>query len=294
MEYRRLGKIDLRVSVIGIGAEYLKKIPAEEIRQITNLAIKEGVNYFDFVWNLPNIIEGFRQSLKEQNKKLNLVFHLGSCVESGRYKRSRKPSECEKQLPSFLSQLDLDSAPILNIHYVPNLKIWREVNEKGITALAKRLKEKGLAEIISVSTHEPEVIKLAASSGLVDSIMYQVNVANHMYEARDQALRICSELGIGVVAMKPFAGGLLLKAGQKVKIPAYKSGWKTMEFKVPKCSTSTKLLSYTLNQRSVCTAVTGVSSIEDLIKNLAYLNASSEEKDYTVLLEELEIELKKS
>jgi len=284
MEYRQLGKTDLKVSPIGIGTEHLKKLPAEEIRQIIDFALRAGVNYFDLVWFLPNIMEGFRQSLQGQRRKPILAFHLGSCIRDGKYERSRDPAHCEKQLIGFLSQLDFDYAPILNIHYVGTLKVWKQVNRKGILALAERLLDEGLARIISVSTHDPEVIKLAASTGVVDSIMHQVSIANHMYEGRNEALKRCNELGVGVVAMKPFAGGLLLKAGKEVKIPAYKSGWKTMVFKVPECATPTKLLSYTLSQRSVCTAVTGVSSLEELTRNLAYLSASAMERDYTALL----------
>jgi aryl-alcohol dehydrogenase-like predicted oxidoreductase len=286
MEYRQLGKTDLKVSPIGIGTEHLKKLPAEEIKQIIDLAISAGVNYFDLVWYFPNIMEGFKQSLQGQSKKPILAFHLGSCIRNGKYERSRDPAHCEKQLINFLSQLGFDFAPILNIHYVATLRVWKQINRKGILALAERLRDEGLARIISVSTHDPEVIKLAASTGAIDSIMHQVNLANHMYEARNEALRRCSELGVGVVAMKPFAGGLLLKAGKKVKIPAYKSGWKRMVFKVPECATPTKLLSYTLSQRGVCTAVTGVSSLKELTSNLAYLSASAVDRDYAALLAE--------
>jgi len=285
MEYRQLGRTNLRVSPIGLGTEHWKKLPAEEIKQIIDFAMRAEVNYFDLVWFLPNIMEGFRQALKDQSRKPILAFHLGSCIKDGKYERSRDPAHCEKQLTNFLSQLDFDYAPILNIHYVGTLKVWKQINRKGILALAERLRDEGLAKAISVSTHEPEVIELAASTGVVDSIMHQVNIANHMYEARNEALRRCDKLGIGVVAMKPFAGGLLLKAGKEVKIPAYKSGWKTMFFKVPKCATPVKLLSYTLGQRGVCTAVTGVSSLEELERNLAYLSASAMDRDFAALLE---------
>ncbi len=287
MEYRQLGKTCLKVSVIGIGAEHLKSLQAEEISQIIDLALDEGINYFDLVWSLPNITEGFKQSLRSHNAKAHIAFHLGSCVSNGKYKRSRDPAECEKYLRTLLDQLNMDSAPILNIHYVPNLKVWTEINKKGILALAQKLKEQRIAKIISISTHDPEVIKLAAASGIIESVMHQVNMANHAYTARDEALKTCRVLGIGVAAMKPFAGGELLKAGQKVKIPAYKSGWKTITLNIPACATPAKLLSYALSQTGVCTAVTGVSSIKELTANIAYLKASPSEKDYRPLLESL-------
>ena len=280
MEYRQLGKSSLKVSVIGLGAEHLKKVPAEETTQIFRFALKEGVNYFDLVWSFSNIMTGLSEALKEQSARAIIAFHFGSCISNGEYKRSRDPGECEKHLRIQLDQLNMDSAPVLNIHYVSNSKVWKDINQRGIVDLALKLKEQGLAEAISVSTHEPEVVRLAAESGVIDSIMHQVSIANHVYTARNEALRACSKLGVGVVAMKPFAGGELLKAGQRVKIPAYKTGWKTITIDVPRNSTSTKLLSYTLSQPGVCTAVTGVSSLKELAANLTYLNASKNEQDY--------------
>ncbi len=248
--------------------------------------MKAGVNYFDLVWFLPNIVEGFRQSLRSQSGKPILAFHLGSCIKNGEYERSRDPAYCEKQLIDFLSQLDYEYAPVLNIHYIANLKVWKQINRKGILALAERLRDEGLARVVSISTHDPEVIKLAASTGVIDSIMHQINIVNHDFQARNEALGKCDELGIGVVAMKPFAGGLLLNAGKTVKIPAYKSGWKSLVFKVPEYTTPAKLLSYTLSQRGVCIAVMGVSSLKELTSNLAFLSSSAMDKDYTMLLRE--------
>jgi predicted aldo/keto reductase-like oxidoreductase len=284
MQYRQLGKTGLKVSVIGVGAEYLKKLSTEEVRQIFSFAMEKGINYFDLVWNFPSIIEGLKQALDGQHKKVNIAFHLGSCIKNGRYQRSRDPKECEMQLRDFLSQLDMDAASILNVHYVPNLKVWQEVNKKGILALATQLKDEGIAKFISVSIHDPEVVMLAASTGIIDSIMHQINLANHKRSARDEALRRCRELGVGVVAMKPFAGGTLLKTGREVKIPAYKSGWKSMTLKIPECSNPTRLLSYALSQPAVCVALTGVTSVNELAENIGYLDASPEEKDYKALL----------
>ena len=285
MEYRQLGKTGLKVSIIGIGNEHLKKVSAEEIARIFSLALSEGVNYFDLVWSFPNIIEGLDAALKKDRSNPVLAFHLGSCLSKGKYKRSRDPSECERHLRMLLERLNLNYAPVVTIHYVPNLRIWKEINLRGVVSLAGKLKEEGLAKAISVSTHDSEVVRLAAESGVVDCVMHQVNAASHMFAARTEALRTCCKLRVGVVAMKPFAGGELLKAGKKVVIPIYKTGWKMMTVNVPQETTSAKLLSYTLDQPSVCTAVVGISSLKELAEDLLFLNVSKEDRDYSGIIE---------
>lgn len=105
MEYRRLGKTNLNVSVIGVGTEYLKALPKEKISQIISLALDAGINYFDLVWNMPNIVEGCATALKGHREKIALALHLGSCIKSGKYYRSRDPKECELQLKSVISTL---------------------------------------------------------------------------------------------------------------------------------------------------------------------------------------------
>lgn len=290
MLYRQLGKTNLKVSLIGLGTEHLKKVPPKEVEQIFRVALKRRVNYVDLVWSFPNIVNGLSEVLKQEQVKPVIAFHFGSCISNGKYKRSRNPDECERHLRKLLDLFNMDYAPVLNVHYVANLKVWKEINRKGILSAVKKLKEQGLARVISVSTHEPEVINLAAKSG-VDSIMHQVNVANHMYRERNEALLNCEKLGIGVVAMKPFAGGELLKAGKKVKIAAYKTGWKTVTMQVPKELTSTQLLSYTLSQPGVCTAVTGVSCLDELVYNLTYFNASKKEMDYSQIISNLQTQI---
>jgi uncharacterized protein len=285
MKYRQLGNTRLTVSIIGLGTEHLKNAPQGATQEIFASAIREGINYFDLVWAYPNIIDGLKENLQKNRAKLAMAFHLGSCISEGKYKRSRNPSECDKSFRIQLEQLNMDSAPILNIHYVPNLNTWKELNRKRIISLAENLKKEGLATALSVSTHDPQVVKQAAESGIFGSVMHQINILNHTYAPRNEALKTCSKLGVGVVAMKPFAGGELLKTGQNVKVPTYKTGWKTMTIQVPENSTPTRLLNYVLDQPGVCTTVIGASNSNELAADLAFLNASNEEKDYTSLIE---------
>ncbi len=203
-----------------------------------------------------------------------------------KYGRSRDPLECEKHIRTQMEALDMDFAPLVNVHYVSNVKAWKDINRKGIFDLALELRKSGLADGISVSTHDPGVMVLAAEAG-ADTVMYQVNASNDGYEARDDALVTCRDLCVGVVAMKPFAGGHLLGAGKKVRIPAYKTGWRARTLRVPPSVTTVNLLGYTLRQPGVCTAVTGVSSTEELVADLAYLKASEKERDPSGIVKEM-------
>lgn len=286
MEYRRLGKAGLLASIIGIGVEHLKDLPPDDISEIFDRAFSAGVNYVDLVWALPNIAEGLSRALNRTGEDIIVAFHLGSCVVDGKYRRSRNPDECEEQLAKQLEALGMERAPVLNVHYVPSLRVWREVERRGIVDLAMDMKDRGLARAISVSVHDTGVVKLAAGSG-VDIVMYQVSIANHTHPDRNAALEVCRELGVGVVAMKPFAGGELLKAGRRVKIPVYKTGWKTLTMQVPRGATPLNLLAYVLDQPGVCTAVTGISSLDQLDADLAYLKVPDEELDYSSIVGEL-------
>lgn len=135
MDYQRLGRTGLDVSVLGVGAEYLRAFSSESIAKIVSEALEVGINYFDLVWNLPNIIDGFKAALDRYYGKVVLALHLGSCIKKGKYYSSRNSVECERQLKGFMVRRP-NVLPIVNVHYVANLKVWQEVNKRGILLLA--------------------------------------------------------------------------------------------------------------------------------------------------------------
>ncbi|MCW4001369.1 MAG: aldo/keto reductase [Candidatus Bathyarchaeota archaeon] len=63
-----------------------------------------------------------------------------------------------------------------------------------------------------------------------------------------------------------------------------------MTVNVPQNTTASALLNYALYQPGVCTAVTGVSSLEELTANLRFFEATDIEKDYRQLMECIKFE----
>jgi len=79
--------------------------------------------------------------------------------------------------------------------------------------------------------------------------------------------RECADHGVGLVAMKPYAGGQIF-----VKMPPI---------------SPTQCLAYVLSQ-PVSTAVTGVKNVEELRAALHYWVASHEEKDFGPILDNVQ------
>jgi predicted aldo/keto reductase-like oxidoreductase len=262
-------------------------VKREKIANIVREASANGINYFDLVWSLPTVLQGVADGIEGQREKAHLIVHLGSGQLNGSYKRSRKPGECERYFDDALRTLRTNYADVANVHYVKDLGVWKEVKESGVVDLAVRLRDSGRARAVGISTHDTEVIRLAVETGIIDVVTYQVNMANHKLPGRDDTLKMCAERGVGVVAMKPFAGGKLLQHKRKVKIAKYQTGGITVDTKIPAGVTPIKCLSYVLSQPGVCTTITGVSSPDELHSVLAYPDASHGEKDYSQVLKEL-------
>ena len=244
MEYRSLGDTGIETSVIGLGVEHLKKRSTDEITEVVKRAVDLGVNYFDLVWSFPHVIEGVAQGVKGKDD-VHLAVHLGSSYRKDKYTRAKTVKKCEETFRETLERLEQDRVSVINLHYVKGMKRWEEVTKDGgVLDLAVRLRDEGLGEIIGISTHELDVVKCAVDHPEISSVMYQVNMANHQLTGRDEVLSYCKVKGMGLVAMKPYAAGNLLKPGRKVKFPDYKTGGLKAEFRIPKTITDVKCLHY--------------------------------------------------
>ncbi|MFX1254902.1 MAG: aldo/keto reductase [Promethearchaeota archaeon] len=284
MEYRNLGKTSLKAGVIGLGTEYLLGQSQETVVSVVQRAIKYGVNYIDMVWNISTYLDNLSVALQDQREKVILVGHIGSGEKNGKYRKTRKPKECEEIIFGTLSKLNTDHIDIANVHYVKSEKEYGEIIAAGIVDLALQLKENGNARFVGISTHDPAVAVKAAQSGNFDMIMIQINIANNAMPGRNEMLRICAKEGVGVVAMKPFAGGKLLRKNRTVNIAAYQTGGKSLKKKIPKLISPVQCISYILSQVGVSTTVPGVKNVAELDETLGFLNATEEEKDFSALL----------
>ena len=287
MEYRKLGRTGLDVGVIGLGMEYLHKRSRETVVSVVREAIELGVNYFDLVFsfhldNLAVAFEGCRD-------RIFLTGHLGSTEKDGQYRKSRSVKKSEAFFLDLLSRLGTDHVDVLFLHNCDRQKDYEKLMDpKGILGLARRFRQEGKARFLGFSGHTVSTALQAVESGEIDVLMLPVNLAANAVPGKKDLLKACVAHGVGVVAMKPFAGGKLLSDVRTVRVSGYQMGGAALKLKKTAPITPVQCLSYTLSQVGVCTAVPGCQDVGQLSAALAYLEATEEERDFSALLAEFE------
>lgn len=291
MKYRILGKTGLKVSEIGMGNTYLPDLPREVVVAIIHEAIKEGVNYFDMAANLHGLNENLGVAFNGLTEGLIITGHLGSSEdETGQYKIERNLKECRKNFLGYLKLLKIVKVAIMFVHNISEKEIDSIFGEGGLVDLALTMKNEGLADFIGLSTHDLITGMKAIASGKIDVLMLPINLASHALPGKSEFHRACVENNVGLVAMKPFAGGKLmqqnltvydLKANNYSKI-SHLTLDKMFQRKQP--ISPVQCLNYALSQPGVSTTVPGVKIIQELRDNFHYFNATDEEKDYSSLL----------
>jgi hypothetical protein len=288
MILRDLGKTGLRVGEIGLGTEHLGRTSKAKatIVDVVDKAVENGINYFDLIFNFREYLDNYGAAFKDHRDKLVLTCHLGSAERNGQYFKTRSVGICEKVFADALSRLGTDYVDVANVTYVKDMKEYEEVTRAGsVLDLADRLKKEGKVHHVGISTHDVSVVQTAARSGKFEVVTYQVNMANNALSGRNKALATCAREGVGLVAMKPFAGGRLLMRNKTVGIiPLKKGGGSTITLKIPAAMTPVRCIAYTLSQVGVSTTVPGVNSLEELDEILSYLDATAAEKDYSEIV----------
>ena len=283
METRSLGKTDLQIGILGLGTEYLAKQDPSMIRKTLQAALNANVNYFDLVFTYTDFLQIFGEEVRKSKKKIIVGCHIGCGLQEGKHKRIRKPVAAEKAFYEVLTALHMESVEIGIIQFVAAREYEKIMQPGQIYDMAVRLQKEGKIKHIGISVHDPEIAIKAIQSGKFEVILTQVNLFAEGMPERLNLLTTATKANIGLIAVKPFAGGTLLNPGKKIKVPNYKRGGDSIELRMPENLTVPRSLSYVLDMPGVSCAIPGAKNIDELHQNLAVLEASKIERDYTEL-----------
>jgi len=257
MEIRILGRTGLQAGVIGLGVEHLD-VNRENMDAVLDLAVPAGVNYIDLVYNDPaetyaDHWKALAPAIRRHREHLLLALHWGFIYHE-------PIDHCQQCFDQALDQLGNGYAEIAMLTMVDTESLWKDWAQESIERLHQYQRD-GRVGFIGMSNHDPDVARMAVESGLIDVLMFPVNLyQHHGHPERAALLETCAQHQIGVVAMKPYYGGRLLAIDGR-----------------PSGITPAQCLHYVLSQ-PVAAAVPGARNADEMRQTLRYLEASPEEK----------------
>lgn len=291
MRYRTLGKTGLKVSEIGLGAEWLERHNTEEVREVIDTCEKEGINILDCWMSEPNVRSNIGLALKGRREKWIIQGHIGSTWQNGQYVKTRELDQVKPAFEDLLTRLQTDHVDLGMIHFVDEPEEFTRVTAGEFMDYVRQLKKEGKIRHIGISSHNPEVAKMAALQGEIEMILFSINPAFDMMPAvrdidqyfadtydeklggiapiREELYKICEQQNVGITVMKGYAGGRLFNA-------------QTSPFGV--ALTPVQCLHYALTRPAVASVLAGYDTPEHVYAATAYETAADAEKDYASVL----------
>jgi len=291
MNYRQLGKTGLNVSEIGLGCEWLERQSAADVKAVIERAESYGINILDCWMSEPNVRSNIGKAISGHREKWIIQGHMGATWQDGQYVRTRELGKVKEAFEDLLNRIQTDYIDLGMIHFVDEIAEYNRIMNGQFIEYARELKRNGAIRHIGLSTHNPNVAKLAALSGEIEMILFSLNPAFDLLPAseniedlfsgkygeelkgiapdREELYQICEREGIGITVMKGYAGGRLFNA-------------ETSPFGV--ALTPVQCLHYALTRPAVASVLAGCRTTEEVDAAAAYETATEEEKDYATVL----------
>lgn len=198
MRYVTLGKTGLRAAAISFGGIPIQRADAANTRAVVDKLEALGVNYIDTA-------RGYTVS----------EAYLGAALEGRRDKfilatksMARDYAGMKRDVETSLSNLRTGYIDLYQLHNLPEKEFAQAFGPEGAYQALAEARAEGKIGHIGVTAHSLDALKrLVEDYGdRLETVMFPYNIVElHGHDA----LALAREKGLGVIAMKPLAGGNL-------------------------------------------------------------------------------------
>jgi aryl-alcohol dehydrogenase-like predicted oxidoreductase len=239
MQYQKLGKTDLKLSVIGFGGVVVMKEEQGEADRMVAEAIDDGITYFDVAPQYQDAQQRLGPALEQYRDGVTLACKT--------LERTAEGSRLE--LDDSLKKLRTDHFDLYQMHSLTTLEETKQaLDPGGAIETFLEAKDSGKVRYIGISAHSQEAALLAISSGHFDSVLFPLNiVVIEQSNFGPAILEAANERGMGILALKAIA-----RTRVEYKDRPYDKCWYAPE---DRPEVAHLMLRYTLNLPGVAAAL---------------------------------------
>lgn len=247
MQKRTLGKTGWEISAIGFGGIKLPLISHKECEILLNKAIDGGINFVDTADCYSDSEEKIGFALRGRRKEFYLSTKIDECDGLG----------VRKKLERCLRRLRTDWIDLALFHDVRGSEYDRIFDSGGLETLEKARKEGEILEIGISIHHSLPMMRKAIESGVFSALMVAYSAFDEDRLAAD-ILPVAHKMGVGLIAMKPLAGGVLAERPSFPKKKKFIQGESLAQVS----------LHYVLSNSNITCAIPGMTELYELNENL--------------------------
>ncbi len=190
-----LGSTGIEIEKNGFGALPIQRIPKEEAAYLLRKAYDGGMNYFDTARYYSDSEEKLGYAFAGMRDKVVIATKSGA----------KNARDLRAELETSLRELGTDYIDVYQFHnpaFCP-----RPGGEDGLYDEALKMKAEGKIRHISISNHRLAVAREAIESGLYATLQFPFSYLSG--EQERGLVEGCRAKGMGFIAMKALAGGLI-------------------------------------------------------------------------------------
>ncbi|MBS5933621.1 MAG: aldo/keto reductase [Clostridiales bacterium] len=266
MEYRKLDKLGIEISLLGFGCMRFPlsedgSINEVESEKMIDKAIAEGVNYIDTAYPYHN---GDSEPFvgKVLRKYDRSTYYLATKLPCWEIK---SVADAERIFDQQLERLGQEYVDFYLLHAL-NRDRFNEMKELGIVEFCEKLKEKGKIRYLGFSFHDDyDAFEEILTYRDWDFCQIQYNYMDTEEQAGDKGYELTEKLDIPVIIMEPIKGGSLAELPEDI----------TAIFKEadPKASVASWALRFVASRKNVKTVLSGMSTYDQVLDNLDTFSA---------------------
>ena len=205
MEKVRLGRTNLIVTKLGWGGIPIQRVGEREAVSVIRAVIEMGVDLLDTARAYTN--SEHRIGLALQKIDRPIILSSKSLVRT---------TKIYNEVHESLKQMKVKKVNIYHLHGVSHFEDYEKVmTPGGAYEGLERARDEGIIDYIGITSHNLNVLERAIEDGHFEVIMACYSFLEP--DATQKVFPLAKEKDIGVLAMKPFSGGVIEEVGPALR-----------------------------------------------------------------------------